>query len=152
MPPFDVIGNGHVKSEISQTFPLSETADAHRALESRRRQDQLLPFNAALNTGTMRLALALKLTEMSVGSGSKSSLFVAEYAAIIATARAFFRRWSVYVFRNRKIVIALKVLELIDKELMGSTTPIGLRMRRNAHIFDRVPLSTSSSSFAYQTA
>jgi len=32
---FDVVGNGHVKIEIGQTFPLSETADAHRALESR---------------------------------------------------------------------------------------------------------------------
>ena len=33
---FHVVGNGHVKIEIGQTFPLSETADAHRALESRR--------------------------------------------------------------------------------------------------------------------
>ena len=32
---FDVVGNGHVKIEIGQTFPLSETAEAHRALESR---------------------------------------------------------------------------------------------------------------------
>ena len=32
---FHVVGNGHVKIEIGQTFPLSETADAHRALESR---------------------------------------------------------------------------------------------------------------------
>ena len=32
---FDVVGNGHVKIEIGQTFPLSATADAHRALESR---------------------------------------------------------------------------------------------------------------------
>ena len=32
---FEVVGNGHVKVEIGQTFPLSETADAHRALEAR---------------------------------------------------------------------------------------------------------------------
>ena len=32
---FHVVGNGHVKIEIGQTFPLSETADAHRDLESR---------------------------------------------------------------------------------------------------------------------
>ena len=33
---FHVVGNGHVKIEIGQTFPLSETAEAHRALENRR--------------------------------------------------------------------------------------------------------------------
>ena len=32
---FNVVGNGHVRIEIGQTFPLSETADAHRALENR---------------------------------------------------------------------------------------------------------------------
>ena len=32
---FHVVGNGHVKIEIGQTFPLSETAEAHRALENR---------------------------------------------------------------------------------------------------------------------
>ncbi len=33
---FDVVGNGHVKIEIGQTFALSDTANAHRALESRK--------------------------------------------------------------------------------------------------------------------
>lgn len=33
---FEVVGNGDVNIEVGQTFPLSETAEAHRALESRK--------------------------------------------------------------------------------------------------------------------
>ena len=32
---FDVVGKGHIKIEVGQSFPLSDTAQAHRALEAR---------------------------------------------------------------------------------------------------------------------
>ena len=37
-------------------------------------------------------------------------------------------------------------LSLLSRNSMASTVPIGVRMRRSTHIFDRVPRSTSSSS------
>jgi NADPH2:quinone reductase len=32
----DVVGNGHVRVEVNQTFALAEAAEAHHALEGRR--------------------------------------------------------------------------------------------------------------------
>src|SRR6185437_10913458 len=56
-------------------------------------------------------------------------------------------RRAAYVFiASKKSLLVLLYFSLSSRNSMASTVPIGFRMRRSTHIFDRVDLSTSSSS------